>query len=121
MRRIITVVGIAAGLLLVAAPASAFAHNKIQSPVLHAVLDGLTLAVVSAPLWTAYLWGSRRRGPLIALVAAVQVPVGVIGFVPIANPWLHGATLLTALALTALSLLAVHRPATNATAGPVEA
>jgi hypothetical protein len=115
MRRIAIVTSLAIGILLIGAPASAFAHNRVQNPWLHAALDVLTLAVVSAPLWTAYLWGGRRRGLLIALVAVVQLPVAVTGFVPIANPWLHTAAMATALSLTALSLWTVRRHAAAGT------
>ncbi|PZM96388.1 MAG: hypothetical protein DIU79_05165, partial [Actinobacteria bacterium] len=60
-------------MLAVAAPASAFAHDRVTNPVLHAVFDVLSLAVVTAPLWTAYLWGGRRRGLLLALGTVVQL------------------------------------------------
>jgi hypothetical protein len=53
--------------------------------------------------------GAQRRGLLLALVAVVQVPVAVIGFVPAVNPVVHAVTFVSALALTALSLAAVHR------------
>jgi hypothetical protein len=109
VRRVMSVLAMAAGLLLVAAPASAFAHNAVQSRLLHALLDGLTLLVVTAPLWSALLWGPARRRLLLALVAVVQVPVAVIAFVPIANPWLHVVSLSGALGLTVLSLWSVHR------------
>jgi len=95
----------------VSAPASAFLHNGVHNEVLHTLLDVLTLAVVLAPLWTAYLWGGRRRGLLIALVALVQVPVAVIGFVPIINPLLHLTAALTALGLTAAAIVSVRRAA----------
>lgn len=39
----------------------AFAHNEIGNPFLHAALDLLTVAVLTSPLWTAYLWLARRR------------------------------------------------------------
>ena len=93
----------------VAAPASAFAHNRVHNAALHAVVDGLTFAVVTAPLWTAYLWVARRRGALLRLVAVVQVPAAVIGFVPMASPGLHVGLLVSALALTGSSLWLVRR------------
>ncbi|GAA3244678.1 hypothetical protein ACFO1B_37765 [Dactylosporangium siamense] len=111
MRRALGVLIAATGLLLVASPASAFAHNAVHDRWLHLVLDGLTLAVVTAPLWTAYLWGAARRRLLLGLVAVVQLPVAVIGFVPIATPWIHLAAFGMALGLTAFSLWYVHRPA----------
>jgi hypothetical protein len=94
----------------------AFFHNNVPSPYLHAVLDVLTLAVVTAPLWTAYFRGGRRRGLLLALVAVVQFPVAAIGFVPIINPLLHALLFVTALTLTGLSIAAVRRSAHTATA-----
>jgi heme/copper-type cytochrome/quinol oxidase subunit 4 len=87
----------------------AFAHNHVTNPYLHAAMDVLTLAVVTAPLWTAYLWGGRRRGLLIALVAVVQLPVAVLGFVHIPQPGWRVAAMLTGLGLTVLSLWAVRR------------
>jgi hypothetical protein len=89
----------------------AFFHNNVHNPYVHVALDGLTLAVATAPLWTAYLWGGRRRGLLLALVAAVQLPVAVIGFVPVVDPVVHAVTFLGALVLTGFSLAAVRRSA----------
>ncbi|HET6214277.1 MAG TPA: hypothetical protein VFE14_15540 [Micromonosporaceae bacterium] len=114
MRRLAVILGTVAAVLAVSTPAYAFAHDRVHNTYLHAVLDVLTLAVVSAPLWTAYLWGGRRRGLLLALVAVVQVPVAVIGFVPIVNPLLHLGALLTALALTGFSLGYARRSARTA-------
>jgi hypothetical protein len=109
MRRLAVVLGGAAAVLWVAAPASAFAHDKVANPYLHTALDALVLAVVTAPVWTAYLWGGRRRALLMALVALVQVPVAVIAFVPIVDPIVHLVAFLTALGLTAASLIYVRR------------
>jgi hypothetical protein len=39
----------------------AFAHNEIGNPLLHAALDILTVAVLTSPLWTEYLWLAGRR------------------------------------------------------------
>jgi hypothetical protein len=98
--------------LWVASPASAFAHDRVHNTYLHAVLDVLSLVLVTAPLWTAYAWGlHRRRGLLLALVAVVQVPVAVIAFVPILDPVVHLVSGLAALALTTFSLIAVRRAA----------
>ena len=91
------------------APPLAFFHNSVTNPYVHAALDVLTLAVATAPLWTAFLWGAQRRGLLLALVAVVQLPVAVIGFVPAVNPIVHVVTFVSALTLTALSLAAVRR------------
>ena len=111
MRRVGIVFGLVLAGLLVASPAQAFAHNAVHNAFLHSVLDALTLMAVAAPVLTAYVWGRARRGLLVALVAVVQVPVAVIGFVPIANPVTHLAAFGTALALTGLSLWAVRRAA----------
>ncbi len=48
--------GATAGMLWVASPASAFAHDKVTNPYLHALLDVLSLAVVISPVVSAYLW-----------------------------------------------------------------
>jgi heme/copper-type cytochrome/quinol oxidase subunit 4 len=94
---------------MVVSPALAFAHNHVANPYLHAAMDVLTLAVVTAPLWTAYLWGGQRRGLLIALVALVQLPVAVLAFMHIPHQGWHAAALLTGLGLTVGSLWAVRR------------
>jgi hypothetical protein len=111
MRRVVITAAVAAGLLLIAAPAQAFAHNRVHNAYLHAVLDVLTLLVVASPALSVALWGRRRRALLLALVAVVQLPVAVIGFAPITNPILHLAASATALALTAAAIVAVRRPA----------
>lgn len=103
------VLGMALATLWVASPAQAFAHNAIRNPYLHALFDGLTLAVVTAPLWSAYLWGRGRRPLLVALVAAVQVPVAVVAFVPVASPVVQAVAVPLALLVTAGSVLAVRR------------
>jgi hypothetical protein len=108
MRRFATLLGGAAAVLWLASPASAFAHDKVLNPWLHAVLDVLTLTVVTAPLWTAYLWAGRRL-PLVALVAVVQVPVAVVAFTPVLDPMLHATLLVGALALTATSVVLTRR------------
>jgi hypothetical protein len=104
MRRAAVVVPLVLAALWVAAPAQAFAHNAVHSPALHAVLDGLTLLVVSAPVWTALLWGGGHRWWLAGLIAVVQVPVAIIGFVPIADPVVHLTLFGLALGLTAVAL-----------------
>ncbi|GAA0257126.1 hypothetical protein [Cryptosporangium japonicum] len=108
MRRLFIVLTGALTLLAVAAPASAFAHDRVTNPYLHSALDVLTLAVVTAPLWTAYFWGRRNRGALLALIAGLQLPVAVVAFVPIADPVLHTIALTSGLALTAASIAAVR-------------
>jgi hypothetical protein len=60
---------------------------------------------------SAFLRGAQRRGLLLALVAVVQLPVAVIGFVPAVNPIVHAVTFVGALALTGLSLTVVRRAA----------
>lgn len=109
MRRASAVAALVLAALWVAAPAQAFAHNAVHHATLHAVLDGLTLAVASAPIWTALLWRGSRRRLLAVLVAIVQIPVAIIGFVPIVNPWLHLTLFALALGLTGASLHAVRR------------
>jgi len=104
-----------------AAPPVAFFHNNVHNPYVHVVLDVLTLAVATAPLWTAYLWGGQRRALLLALVAVVQLPVAVIGFVPAVNPVVHAATFAGALLLTGFSLAAVRRAARSADSVPARA
>lgn len=113
MRRLAVVLGGLAAVLWVAAPASAFAHDRVRNPFLHSLLDVFSLAVVTAPLWTAYLWGVRRRGLMLALIAVVQVPVAVIAFMPIVQPTVHVVSMVGALALTGASLLYVRRLATS--------
>jgi hypothetical protein len=116
MRRAAVIAGLALAALWVAAPAQAFAHNNVHNANLHALLDGLTLLVVSAPIWTALLWRGGRRWWLAALVTVVQLPVAVIGFVPIVDPLLHLTLFAVALALTGLSLVLVRRSPAAATA-----
>jgi hypothetical protein len=126
MRRLALIFAGVVGLLWVAAPASAFAHDRVANPYAHAALDALVLAVVSAPIWTVFLWGGRRRGLLVALVTVVQIPVAVAGFVPIVDPGVHAVAMAGALTLTAASVAYVRRAArkawtadTAAVAGPV--
>lgn len=83
------VLGATTAVLWVSTPASAFAHDKVTNPYLHALLDVLSLAVVISPVVSAYLWGARRRGLLIALVTLIQIPVAVIAFLPIVPPAVH--------------------------------
>ncbi|WP_306214454.1 hypothetical protein [Actinoplanes sp. RD1] len=109
MRRAAVVAALVAAALWVAAPAQAFAHTNVHNATLHAVLDGLTLAVASAPVWTALLWRGSRRWLLAGLVAIVQIPVAIIGFVPIVHPGLHLALFALALGLTGASLYVVRR------------
>lgn len=111
MRRAAVLVAAVVAGLWIASPAQAFAHNAVHSPALHAVLDALTLVVASAPIWTALLWSGGNRGWLAALIAVVQLPVAVIGFVPIADPALHLALFVTALTLTGVSLRLVRTQA----------
>ncbi|OJF11519.1 hypothetical protein [Couchioplanes caeruleus] len=114
MRRTAVLTGFVLAALWVAAPAQAFAHNAVHNAGMHVLLDGLTLAVVSAPVWTVLLWRGPRRLAFAALIGAVQVPVAVIGFLPIANPYLHLTLFVLALTLTGASLHVARR-------GPVSA
>ncbi|MEV6597718.1 hypothetical protein AB0M36_12715 [Actinoplanes sp. NPDC051346] len=116
MRRTTVLAGFVLAALWIAAPAQAFAHNAVHNASLHALLDGLTLAVASAPVWTALLWRGPRRLAFAALIALVQVPVAVIGFVPIVDPYLHLALFVLALSLTGVSLHLARRGAVSAPA-----
>jgi hypothetical protein len=118
MRRAAVLLALVLAGLWVAAPAQAFAHNRVHNPTLHALLDGLTLVVVSAPVWTALLWSGGNRRLLAGLVAVVQVPVAIIGFVPIVDPYLHLALFVIAIALTGAALRAVRRNARATAVSP---
>ncbi|NMO54730.1 hypothetical protein HH310_26525 [Actinoplanes sp. TBRC 11911] len=111
MRRAAVLLALVLAGLWIASPAQAFAHNSVHNSTFHAVLDALTLLVVSAPVWTALLWSGRSRWWLAGLVAIVQIPVAVIGFVPIVNPYLHLTLFVIALVLTAVSLRIVRTQA----------
>lgn len=110
MRRAATILGTTLTLLAVSAPANAYAHDRVSNPYLHAILDVLTLAVVTAPIWTAFSW-ARGRHPawLIGLIALVQIPAAVLAFVPIADPVLHAVALAVSLGVTASSIVYVRR------------
>jgi hypothetical protein len=118
MRRAAVVLTFVLAGLWIAAPASAFAHNAVHNPAMHTLLDGLTLLVVSAPVWTALLWSGGRRWLLAALIGVVQIPAAIIGFVPIDNPYLHLTLFGLALGLTAVSLRVVRGQARAAAAVP---
>ena len=119
MRRAAVLLTLVLAGLWFAAPAQAFAHNNVHNTALHTVLDTLTLVVVSAPVWTALLWSGGNRWWLAALIAVVQIPVAVIGFVPIADPYLHLTLFVIAIALTGTSLRLVRNQArAAATAAP---
>jgi hypothetical protein len=109
MRRLLVVVATMVAMLWVSAPAYAFFRNGVTNPYLHTALDVLTLAVVSAPLWTMYLWGRRRRALLAVLVTVVQLPVAVVGFVPIVDPALHAVAAGLALLVTVAAVVAARR------------
>ena len=111
MRRAAVIVPLILAALWVATPAQAFAHNAVHSTTLHAVLDGLTLLLVSAPVWTALLWSGGNRWWLAGLIAIVQIPVAIIGFVPIADPYVHLTLFALALVLTGVSLRVVRTQA----------
>lgn len=116
MRRAATVLGTTLTLLAVSAPAYAYAHDRVTNPYLHSLLDVLTLAVVTAPIWTAFTWARGRHSVwLITLIAMVQVPAAVLAFVPIVHPLLHAVALVTGLGVTASSILYVRREARTQT------
>jgi hypothetical protein len=114
MRRAAALLALVLAGLWIASPAQAFAHNNVHNTALHAVLDALTLVVASAPVWTALLWSGGNRWWLAGLIAIVQIPVAVIGFVPIADPTLHLTLFVIALALTGASLRVVRTRARTA-------
>lgn len=116
MRRAAVVLALVLAGLWIASPASAFAHNAVHDPAMHTLLDGLTLLIVSAPVWTALLWSGGNRWLLATLIGVVQIPVAVIGFVPIADPYLHLALFGIALGLTAVALRMVRGQARAAAA-----
>lgn len=117
MRRAATVIGTVLAALVISTPAYAYAHDRVTNPVLHAILDVLTLAVVTAPVWTAFAWSrGHRSAALLLLIGLVQIPAGVLAFVPIPDPALHTAALLTSLAITATSIVYVRREAHAAAA-----
>lgn len=110
MRRAVTVIGTTLTALMISAPAYAYAHDKVTNPYLHAALDVLTLAVVTSPVWTAFMWSRGRRTPLLlALIALVQIPSAALAFVPIADPVLHALALVTSVAITITSIVYVRR------------
>lgn len=112
MRRTATIAAAALSLLAISAPAYAYAHDRVTNPYLHAALDVLTLAVVTAPVWTVFAWARGRRAVgLVALITLVQIPAAVLAFVPIPDPVLHAAALVTSVAITATSIVYVRREA----------
>lgn len=115
MRKVVavfaTLVGSVVAAISIASPAYAAFHDRVANPYLHTLLDALTLAIVTSPLWTAYLWGANRRRGLVALIAVVQVPVAVFSFVPIPDPALHAIALALSLTITVTSLWYVRRAA----------
>ncbi|CAM3127213.1 hypothetical protein [Stackebrandtia soli] len=119
MRRIAVAVIAAVASLAIASPAYAYAHDRVHTPWLHTLLDVLTLAVVTSPVWTAFLWGAKARGGLIALIAVVQVPAAVFAFVPMHDPTLHLIALPLGLAITGTSLWYVRRLAKGEAAEPI--
>lgn len=116
MRRIAVVMGAVIAAITISSPAYAFAHDRVANPLLHTVLDVLTLAIVSSPLWTAYFWGRAPKARLVALIAVVQVPVAVFAFVPINDPVLHVVALTLGLTITGTSLWYARRAAKPAEA-----
>ena len=114
MRRAATVSALVLAGLWITTPAQAFAHNAVHNTALHTLLDALTLVVVSAPVWTALLWSGGNRWWLAGLIAVVQIPVAIIGFVPIAHPYLHLPLFVIAIALTVVSLRLVRQQARTA-------
>jgi hypothetical protein len=122
MRRAATITATALSLLFISVPAYAYAHDRVTNPYLHAALDALTLAVVTAPIWTAFLWArGRRAAGLVALITLVQIPSAVLAFAPIPDPVLHAVALVTSVAITATSIVYVRREAQQPVAVEVRA
>jgi hypothetical protein len=111
MRRIAVVIGTVIAAVAISSPAYAFAHDRVANPWWHAILDVLTLAIVSAPLWTAFAWRTGRRRSLLALIAVIQLPVAVFAFVPIADPVLHAIALGLGLTITVSAVWYVRHAA----------
>ncbi|MEV0644368.1 hypothetical protein AB0I28_03805 [Phytomonospora sp. NPDC050363] len=111
MRRVALILGAVLTVLAVSSPAQAYAHDRVANPAMHAVLDVLTLAIVTAPLWTAYFWGKERRTLMLALMGIVQIPAAVFAFVPIPDPVLHVVALSAGLTVTATSIWYVRAAA----------
>jgi hypothetical protein len=110
MRRAATVLATVVTMLAISAPAYAYAHDRVTNPYLHAALDVLTLAVLTAPVWTAFTWSRGRRSALLlTLIGLVQIPAAVLAFVPIPDPVIHTVALLSSLGLTVASLVYVRR------------
>jgi hypothetical protein len=105
-----TVTGLTA-MLAISAPAYAYAHDRVTNPYLHAALDLLTLAVVTAPVWTAFMWArftgaaGRRTAVLLTLIGLIQLPAAVLAFVPIPDPVIHTIALVASLGVTVSSLI----------------
>jgi hypothetical protein len=72
------------------------------------MLTVLTVAVVTAPVWTLFLWGGQHRWLMIPLVAGVQLPLAGAALLPTIDPLLHLAAVFGALSLTWLALASVH-------------
>jgi hypothetical protein len=126
MRRLVTVLAIAAvAILVMAAPALAFYHNNVHNLYLHTLLDLLTLAVVSAPIIGLYLWGRHvpareRKQAAFWVMLGLQLPAAALAFMTFPRPWLHVAGDALSLSITGWSLWFVHRWVPSSQATPVD-
>ena len=119
MRRIGFIVCVVAMTIALPGPAFAYAHDRVADPWLHMVLDVMTLAMVTSPLWTAYWWDGSRRLSLLLLIGIVQIPAAVFAFVPIADPVLHLVALVVGLTLTGSSLWYVRTATSSEEVAPL--
>jgi hypothetical protein len=104
MRRISLLAPIGLAALLFLTPLHRIIHPEIDSPLPHAALDAVTVAVLTAPLWTFAHWGTRRRVQLGALIGIVQLPAAVVALSPVGDFALRLAAMVFALGLTWVAL-----------------
>ena len=110
MRRLATVLAATAAALWVAAPASAFAHANVVNPYVHTAARRADLGVVTAPLWTAYLWAAPA-GPAAGAGRDSSSSRSPCSASPVLDPAVHATALVGALAVTVASIVVVRRAA----------
>jgi hypothetical protein len=114
MRRNLLLAPIGLAALLFLTPIHRIIHPQIDSPLLHAALDVLTLAALTAPLWTLAFWGPGHRAQLGALIGIVQLPAVALGMWPGGDFAVRLAILVFAVGLSWVTLgfhrIAVARP-----------
>jgi hypothetical protein len=104
MRRIAFLAPIGLAALLFLTPLHRVIHPEIDSPLPHAALDAVTLAVLTAPLWTFVHWGASHRVQLGALIGIVQLPALALAVWPVGDFALRLAAMVFALGLTWVAL-----------------